>query len=282
MVNRSAGWLIVAGVVLIFAFGTTWVLAKASATKVILFQSVTGSRSGGSSGPSMSLDYKLVDSDEWTEIAPELNDFQLEIVEKLNRADRQHLHLQDRLIIPLQWPESELAYSPLPYIYPWARIYKKALVVSLSHQVFGAYEEGCLVYWGPVNSGRLQHPTPSGIFHLNWKSKGRSSTLNRDWFLTWYFNFHNRRGLSFHQYALPGYPASHACLRLLERDARWLYDWGEMWELEPDGVTVARQGTRVLIFGQFDWDAPRPWLGLEPEARKVVPPWLPEQSLNSP
>jgi len=37
----------------------------------------------------------------------------------------------------------------------------------------------------------------------------------------------NKRGHSFHQYELPGHPASHGCIRLLERDATWIYDWGK-------------------------------------------------------
>lgn len=219
--------------------------------------------------------YSFVSRDEWVRISPDLDSFQLYIVEKLNRVDRSNLDRLDRLIIPEGWLGSELAYSPLPFIYPWARIYEKALVVSLSHQVFGGYEEGCLVYWGPISSGRLEHPTPSGLFHLNWKAKGRRSTLNRNWYLSWYFNFHNERGLSFHQYQLPGYPASHACLRLLERDARWLYHWGESWQLEEDGVTIARTGTPVIIIGQFNWKEPSPWLSEEVEDRNVTLPWLP-------
>jgi hypothetical protein len=77
--------------------------------------------------------------------------------------------------------------------------------------------------------------------------------------MPWYFNFHNTRGLSFHQYALPGRPASHACIRLLERDARWLFDWGEQWRLNDRGWTVLEQGTPVLILNCYNFDQPPPW-----------------------
>lgn len=275
MVNRSGGLLTITVFILTSLIGSVTLVANLTGAKNTLPRSAVGSNLEEDFPPSLTgADYRLIDTDDWAGIAAELDAFQLGIVEKLNRTDRQNLHRRDHLILPGRWFESELYYSPLPLIYSWARLHKKLLAVSLSHQVFGAYENGCLVYWGPVSSGRREHPTPSGIFHLNWKSRGRTSTLSRDWFLPWYFNFHNRRGLSFHQYELPGYPASHACLRLLERDARWLYDWGESWELGSDGMTVVKNGTTVVIFGHFKWDQPPPWLSIDPEARNIVPPWL--------
>jgi len=80
------------------------------------------------------------------------------------------------------------------------------------------------------------------------------------------------RGLSFHQYALPGRPASHACIRLLERDARWLYGWGEEWELDARGRTVLRNGTPVLIVERFDFESQPPWRSPEDLLRGIVLP----------
>jgi len=278
MIGRFGG-LLTSAILFVFAFLTGFLISVANLTAANITSLSLGGVSNAEKDSLLSstgADYRLIDGDEWVEIAPGLDDYQLGIVEKINRTDRQNLHQRDRLILPGRWFESELCYSPLPLLYSWARLHKKLIVVSLTHQVFGAYENGCLVYWGPVSSGRREYPTPPGLFHLNWKSRGRTSTLNRNWFLPWYFNFHNKRGLSFHQYELPGYPASHACLRLLERDARWLYDWGESWELGSDGMTVIKNGTPVVIFGQFEWDEPPPWLSLDPQIRNVVPPALPE------
>ena len=69
--------------------------------------------------------------------------------------------------------------------------------------------------------------------------------------LEWYFNFVNARGVSFHQFDLPGYAASHACVRLLQRDAQWLYGWGDQWKLSEDRRAVVVPGTPVLIMGVF-------------------------------
>ncbi len=184
---------------------------------------------------------------------------QIAVLEILNRADSRHLPRLDQLIVPDQWELPVLDYSPLPKRIEALAGRPKALIVHLTQQVFGAYENGDLIRWGPVSSGRREHPTPSGAFHLNWRSPGRQSTEDPDWYMEWYFNFHNKRGLALHQFALPGTPASHACVRLLERDARWIYDWGDGWTLDERGWEVLEPGTPLWVVGDYDFDAPPPW-----------------------
>ena len=122
---------------------------------------------------------------------------QISLLEKLNRADRDHLVELGEIVVPDRWDLHDLAYSPLAVHYAALEDFAKAVVVHKPGQVFGAYERGRLVRWGPVNSGAASSPTPDGLFYLNWKSTGRHSTVNRNWFLRWYFNFHNRRGTRF-------------------------------------------------------------------------------------
>jgi len=193
-------------------------------------------------------------------IAKRFQPHQIAILEKLNRRDLEHLIRLKEMIVPDGWLDEELAYSPLPATWAWAESITKVLVVSQPAQVFGAYESGRLVYWGPVSSGRKETPTPAGVFNLTWKAKSRRSTDNEDWLLLWYFNFINARGVSFHQFELPGYPASHACVRLLERDAKWVYAWGEQWKLSADGRDVVQPGSTVVILGTYDFGRPAPWL----------------------
>ena len=88
--------------------------------------------------------------------------------------------------------------------------------------------------------------------------------------LQWCVNFHGRRGLSIHQFSLPGYPASHACVRLLEPDAVWFYDWVEEWILAPDGLTALARGTPILIFGEPFWRRVIDWAALV-EAGTIAP-----------
>jgi hypothetical protein len=196
----------------------------------------------------------------------------LALLEKLNRADVEHLARLKAYIVPSVWDADELSYSPLPIEYERAREKKKAIVVHLPQQVFGGYEQGRLVRWGPVSSGSAKSPTPQGQYHLNWRSRGHQSTVDERWFLPWYFNFINKRGISFHEFALPGYPASHSCLRLLKRDAMWLFSWGEEWKLDSKGWKISEQGTPVLILGQYRFDQPPPWLSPGAWAEKIVLP----------
>jgi hypothetical protein len=183
----------------------------------------------------------------------------LALLEKLNRADRAHLDRLPHLVVPTEWDDDELTHSPLPLHYEAGAAWPKVVVAYLPGQAFGAYEFGSLVQWGPVSSGGRTHPTGPGVFALNWRSPGRASTLNPDWFMRWYFNFDNRDGLALHAYSLPGYPASHGCIRLLERDARWLFDWGQSWRVDESGTMVVEAGTPVIIIGEYDFAAPPPW-----------------------
>lgn len=175
---------------------------------------------------------------------------QLALLEKLNRADLEHLGQLRELVVPESWGD-ELSYSVLPERYPSSDVWPTFLVVYLPGQLFGAYEFGSLARWGPVSTGRGGSPTSAGRFALNWRSTGRTSTVDPDWFMRWYFNFGNREGLAF-----------HGCIRLLERDARWLFEWGQGWQLDPSGTRVLTPGTPVFIVGHYDFDAPPPWRSL--------------------
>lgn len=198
-------------------------------------------------------------SDDPEQLRCQFTSAQLAILEKLNRADAKNLVKMGAIVVPDRWDLRELDYSPMPGASTWARTHGKALIVHQQAQAFGAYENGKLIHWGPVSSGAARRPTPSGYFHLNWKSKGRRSTVNSDWFLPWAFNFINKDGISFHQYELPGYPASHGCVRLLSRDAKWLYGWGDQWDLGPRGWRIEKQGTPVWIVGGYDYMQDPPW-----------------------
>lgn len=201
------------------------------------------------------------------ELTSRFTPLQIDILEMLNRRDRAHLIRVDPptpgLVVPLTWSEDPLVYSPFPQIWPSAEPYAKAIVVHQGMQAFGAYEKGRLVRWGPVSTGRKETATPEGAYNLTWRARSRRSTDNEDWLLEWYFNFVNERGVSFHLFDLPGYPASHACVRLLLRDAQWLYAWGEQWSLDDSRREVMMPGTPVLILGTYPFGVPPAWLSLD-------------------
>lgn len=174
--------------------------------------------------------------------------FAIENILALNRIDRKFLRSHDSLMVPDTLVEKLIFYAPFPHSVNVPEHIARLVVVSLRLQAFAAYDSAKLVRWGPVSSGKTSTPTPSGLFYTNWKSKRTISTENPEWMLNWYFNIENRRGISIHEYDLPGYPASHSCIRMRGQDAKWLYGWAKQWRLSGRGA-VLENGTPVVIYG---------------------------------
>lgn len=199
------------------------------------------------------------------------------IILALNRLDESFIRRPDSIVVPDTIIKDKLLYSPFPKHLSILESVKKILLIDQRIQAFAAYEFGNLVNWGPTSTGKKSTPTPNGLFHTNWKSKKTISTDNPEWILKWYFNLENFRGVSLHQYELPGYPASHACVRLLEEDAFWIYNWAEQWLLTKDGEFIIAYGTPVIIYGQYDFKGLKPWFFLPTDPEKAV---VSEEELN--
>lgn len=185
----------------------------------------------------------------------------LRIALAVNRTDSAHFAKMDSVIIPVDLTGDIVFYLPFPLKVSYLRDIKKIIFFSYPTQTFATYENGLLTYTGPTNMGSKKNPTPTGLFFTNWKAEETISTFNDEWELRWNFNIQNKEGIGWHQYELPGYPASHSCLRLLETDAKYLYEWADQWELQND-EKVKVKGTPVIVFGSYNFDAPKPWLQL--------------------
>lgn len=194
----------------------------------------------------------------------------------LNRMDENTIQKADSLLIPDQFDDDFLAYAPFPYTVEKLAEVPKMAVFAYSIQAYGLYEYGELIKWGPSNMGSKAHPTPTGLYFTNWKGEEVQSTVDDEWILRWNFNIENEEGIGWHQYALPGYPASHSCLRLQEDDAKWLYNWAEEWILK-DANTVSAKGTPVVVFGKYDFDGKALGLKLIKNAKAVT---ISENELN--
>ena len=96
-------------------------------------------------------------------------------------------------------------------------------IVSLQKQRITIYDEKGWILRAPVSSGQKGRETPSGIFSIIQKEEEHYSNLYDDAYmphmqrLTW-------SGIALHGGSLPGYPASHGCIRMPYDFAARLFD----------------------------------------------------------
>jgi len=106
-------------------------------------------------------------------------------------------------------------------------------VVSLQKQRITVYDANGWILRAPVSSGQRGRETPAGIFSVIQKEAEHYSNLYDDAYmphmqrLTW-------SGIALHGGALPGYPASHGCIRMPFDFAAHLFD-------------VTQLGLRVIV-----------------------------------
>lgn len=184
------------------------------------------------------------------------------IIFALNRIDYGRLRVGAKLVIPDTMAIDLMKYTPFPEKLEILDSIPKTVLISQRIQGFAIYENGKLIKWGPVSSGKQSTPTPNGMHYGNYKAKLKISTVNEDWKMPYYFNFMNFYGVGIHEYSLPGYPASHACVRAYKEDAQFIYDWAQQWELDNSGQKIIKNGTPFMVFGEYDYNDPYPWLKL--------------------
>lgn len=194
-----------------------------------------------------------------SELTDKFGDAGMRQVLAVNRLDTRHIVIGDTICVPDTLPDDFLFFSPFPKQLPLLDSVPKILIFSYPVQAFAAYENGRLVRWGPTSMGKRTTPTPEGLYFTNWKAKETVSTVNEEWVLPWAFNIDNFKGISIHQFELPGYPASHSCARLLGTDAEWIYYWADQWILTKGGGTVKAYGTPVIVYGKYNYHSPPPW-----------------------
>ncbi len=106
-------------------------------------------------------------------------------------------------------------------------------VVSLRSQRITVYDAKGWILRAPVSSGQKGRETPAGIFSVIQKNAEHYSNLYDDAYMP-----HMQRitwsGIALHGGPLPGYPASHGCVRLPFDFAARLFD-------------VTRMGMRVIV-----------------------------------
>lgn len=214
-----------------------------------------------------SVGFRFEKTKQWLE-ANKADSTKLKIAYSINRTDKANFAKMDSVVIPADFTGDLPSYLPFPFHVSNLKDVQKILIFSYPTQTFAAYEYGELVYTGPTNMGRKKDQTPTGLFFTNWKAEKTTSTFNDEWDLKWNFNIENKLGVGFHEYELPGYPASHSCLRLLEKDAKYLYKWADEWILK-DSENVKVKGTPVIVFGSYDFAGSKSWFGLVKDPKSL-------------
>jgi len=106
-------------------------------------------------------------------------------------------------------------------------------IVSLSSQRITVYDAKGWILRAPVSSGQKGRETPAGIFRVIQKEAEHYSNLYDDAYMP-----HMQRitwsGIALHGGALPGYPASHGCVRMPFDFAARLFE-------------ATRMGLRVIV-----------------------------------
>ncbi len=110
------------------------------------------------------------------------------------------------------------------------------IAISIANQRLTLYDNGVPIAHSPVSTGTASHPTPTGVFSVIGKARFHRSNLYSSapmpfmQRITW-------SGVALHAGQLPGYPASHGCIRLPYEFAIRLFN-------------TTKMGARVIISHQ--------------------------------
>ena len=112
------------------------------------------------------------------------------------------------------------------------------VVLDLSRQLAFAYDGGELIAVSTISSGDADHLSPVGVFPIMEKKSHHLSNRYNDAPMP-YMQRLNEWGVALHAGHLPGYPASHGCIRLPSAFAAKLFAATEVGTevliAEPDG-----------------------------------------------
>jgi hypothetical protein len=115
----------------------------------------------------------------------------------------------------------------------YSRTYKnsyinKKIEINLKQQRIYAKENGIIIFSGSISSGTRKHRTPTGNYRILEKDRYHNSSKYPEPYggakMPYMLRLTNS-GIAIHQGYLPGYPASHGCIRVTKRTAKKLWKW---------------------------------------------------------
>ena len=127
------------------------------------------------------------------------------------------------------------------------------VIVNISTQRVTLYANGNRVAQGPVATGMPGHPTPQGVFSIIQKDRYHHSNIYSGAPMP-YMQRITWSGVAIHEGALPGYPASHGCIRTSHEFA------SKLWPVTQLGVRVivSRHDVAPAEFSHAKLFVPKP------------------------
>ena len=139
------------------------------------------------------------------------------------------------------------------------------IAISINQQKVRVYDANGFFAESPVSTGTKSHPTPMGVFSIIQKHKMHHSNIYSGapmpfmQRITW-------SGVAMHAGALPGYPASHGCIRMPMAFAAKMWNWTKMGArviVTPGEMTPANFSHPLLVAQKV---VPQPAIADEPKA----------------
>lgn len=180
--------------------------------------------------------YKVKRGETWEKLFPNIH--MRDVVKRVNRLN---MRLRSGWVIAIPNNLEKLTHfdvSPFPLkVEPTGR---KTVVVELKKLAWGAYdEEGNLIHWGPASGGKgwcgdIGKPCRTYTGNHTVYRKQDYNCVSSKFPLPFGgaampYCLHYYRAFAMHgSFEVPGYNASHGCIRMFITDAKWLnYDFAD-------------------------------------------------------
>jgi hypothetical protein len=139
------------------------------------------------------------------------------------------------------------------------------IAISIDHQRMTVYDSNGVFAESPVSTGMKGHSTPMGVFSVIQKQKYHRSNIYSGAPMP-YMQRITWSGIAIHAGVLPGYPASHGCIRMPMAFAVKMWNWTKMSArviVTPGGISPQSFSHPLLASVRV---APPPAASLEPQA----------------
>jgi lipoprotein-anchoring transpeptidase ErfK/SrfK len=139
------------------------------------------------------------------------------------------------------------------------------IAISINKQNMRIYDANGFFAETPISTGMRGHPTPMGVFSVIAKEKLHHSNIYSGAPMP-YMQRITWSGIAIHAGVLPGYPASHGCIRMPAAFALKMYGWTTMGArvvITPDEMVPSSFSHPLLVAQKI---VPQPLAADEPKA----------------